>query len=77
MSSRVEKQIAELREMISEIHTFLFAGKAPAPADEEYKKAIEAMVDGNPAPLARYCRRTGGIVPKADTIYPVERGGRN
>lgn len=76
----IEQRIKTIEEMIAEIHAILVMGKAPAPPGAaEYKRAIEAMAEGNMAPLTLYLRR-GGIVPKAETIWPtaaMQRGGSN
>lgn len=69
-----------LEEMIAEIRDIVLLGKTPAPPGAaEYKRAVEAMADGDIAPLTLYLRR-GGVIPKAETIWPtaaVQRGGSN
>lgn len=73
MSSRLDRRIDALE---AEIHALraLISGEQPPPGDDAYKSAIEALLDGDRAPLERYLQRTGGKVPQADTIYPNNAG---
>ena len=74
----LEQRMKALEEMIAEIHAVTVMGQAPTPPGaEEYKRAVEAAVDGDMTPLSRYLKR-GGQVFKAETIYPdaaMQRGG--
>lgn len=77
----LEQRIRQIEDMITEIHAVVVMGKTPAPPGaEEYKRAIEEMADtGGTALLSLFLKR-GGIVPKAETIWPnaaVQRGGSN
>jgi hypothetical protein len=72
-----EQRLRVLEEMVTEIHAVLVMGKTPAPPGAvEYKRALEAMTEGDMAPMTSYLRR-GGEVLKAETIYPeaaMQRG---
>ena len=70
-----------MEEMVAEIRDVVLLGKTPAPPGaEEYKRAIEAMADGRGTALLSLFLKRGGVVPKAETIWPnaaVQRGGSN
>lgn len=72
----IERRIQALETMVAEIHAVLVQGKPPAaPGLSDYRRAIEAMLDGNKKPLDDYLRR-GGKIPKAETVYPDIARGR-
>jgi len=79
MQRTIEQRMKVLEEMIAEIHACVVMGQAAVPGEAEYRRAIDAAVDGNMKPLSLYLSR-GGVVPKAETIYPdaaVQRGRSN
>ena len=74
----IEERLRVIEGMVAEIHAALVMGREPPPPGiEEYKRAVEAMVDGDMAPLRIYLQR-GGVVPKAGTVFSdaaAQRGG--
>ena len=78
MAKTIEQRIAIIEEMIIEIHSVLVMGKtSPPPGLSEYRRAIEALVDGDKKPLADYMRN-GGKILSSETVFPnaaVQRGG--
>jgi hypothetical protein len=75
----IEQRIKALEEMVTEIHAVTVMGQVPAPPDaEKWRRAYDAFLAGDKAPLSLCLKLSGGIVPKAETIYPdaaVQRGG--
>jgi hypothetical protein len=76
----IEQRLKIIEEIISEIHAVLVLGKAPAAPDaEQWRRALDAFLEGDKEPLSLCLKRNGGIVPKAETIYPEaaeQRGGQ-
>ena len=81
MNRTIEQRIRSLEEMVADIHAVLILGKPPAPLDaEQWRRAYNALLKGDVAPLRLCLERSGGIVPKTETIFPeaaAQRGGSN
>ncbi len=66
----LEQRITVIEGMVAEIHAALVQGRVPPPPGiEEYRRAVEAMTDGDMEPLRLYLKR-GGKVPDARTAFP-------
>ncbi|MFH1758379.1 MAG: hypothetical protein ABH969_10065 [Pseudomonadota bacterium] len=60
MPEKTENQkLDEILELTREIHAALIMGKVPEPGQEEFKRAVAALVDGNKSLLAAYYKRGG------------------
>jgi len=74
----LEQRIRQIEDMIIEIHAVVVMGNTPAPPDaEKWRRAYDAFLEGDKAPLSLCLKLSGGKVPKAETIYPdaaVQRG---
>ena len=79
MPRTLEHRMKALEEMITEIHAVLILGKTPAPLDaEQWRRAFAALLEGDKQPLSLCLKRSGGHVPKTETIFPdaaEQRGG--
>ena len=65
----LEKRIKVIEEMVAAIYAATVLGsQAPQPGEAEYKRAVEAMTDGDMVPLRAYLRN-GGVVP-AESVFP-------
>lgn len=77
----LEQRMKALEEMVTEIHAVLVLGKTPAPLDaEQWRSAYNAFLEGDKQPLSLCLKRSGGHVPKTETIWPTaaeQRGGSN
>ena len=59
----IQRQVEEIHAVIASNH------KSGVPGIDEYRRALEAMAEGDMAPLKSYLKR-GGMIPKAETIFP-------
>lgn len=60
MAEKTDSQrLKALEEMVQEIHALLVMGQVSTPGEEEYKRALAALEEGNNALLAAYIRRGG------------------
>lgn len=63
----IQRQVEEIHAAIASNH------KSGIPGIDEYRSALEAMAEGDMAPLKSYLKR-GGMVPKAETLFPDMAG---
>jgi hypothetical protein len=71
----LEREVLQMKMMITEMHALLVLGRKPAPPGaEEYKLAIEAMADNADTTLLSAYLKRGGEVYKTETIWPDAAG---
>ena len=60
--THIEKELAELKETVRILYAVVIEGKSYTPGEAEYWRAIDALAEGNTAPLVEF-RKRGGVIP--------------